>query len=265
MKTVLFGCSVEPDLLKLDSLKTDFSRYDLILARETISFKALRSVNQNTLLAPDPAFFMKPEYSDELEEIISRGNLIGINISPLIIQSAYDGELFIDNVRKLINYIINETDYNVVFIPHVVLPSNDDRIAIQSLMTEYQDNNRIFTVPDMKAQNLKYLISKCDLFIGARTHATIAAYSSFIPTLTIGYSVKSKGIATDLFGTDKNYVLSAQEITGKEDLLNAFKWLNENKVQIHQHLKRFMPEYLTAGRETYNQFFNRLNELNVNF
>lgn len=66
------------------------------------------------------------------------------------------------------------------------------------------------------------------MFIGARTHATIAAYSSCVPTLVVGYSIKARGIAKDLFGTDEGYVLPVQALAKKEDLVNAFDWLYQN-------------------------------------
>ena len=53
----------------------------------------------------------------------------------------------------------------------------------------------------------KYIISQCAYFIGASTPSTIAAYSTGVPTLVVGYSVKAKGIAKDLFGTYDNLSL----------------------------------------------------------
>lgn len=80
-------------------------------------------------------------------------------------------------------------------------------------------------------------------FIGARTHATIAAYSSCVPTLVIGYSIKAKGIAKDIFGTYENYVLPVQSLKNKDDLINAFEWMKINEASIKQHLDKFMPKY----------------------
>ena len=68
----------------------------------------------------------------------------------------------------------------------------------------------------------------CSFFVGARTHSTIAAYSSGVPTLVIGYSVKSRGIATDLFGTYENYVLPVQEISEPDAMIRAYKWIIAN-------------------------------------
>lgn len=57
-KTVLWGCSVEPELIKRPEIVNDLKRYSLITARETISYNALRSVNPNTVLVADPAFVL---------------------------------------------------------------------------------------------------------------------------------------------------------------------------------------------------------------
>ena len=100
---------------------------------------------------------------------------------------------------------------------------------------------------------LKYLISKCKMFIGARTHATIAAYSTCVPTLVVGYSVKAKGIAKDIFGTYENYVLPVQSLKKEDDLIKAYEWLSTNEKQIRTYLEGFMPEYckksLDAGKK----------------
>ena len=81
------------------------------------------------------------------------------------------------------------------------------------------------------------------MFIGARTHATIAAYSTCVPTLVVGYSVKARGIAKDLFGSAENYVLPVQTLENKDDLINAFEWLRAEEEHIRTHLQQIMPEY----------------------
>ena len=81
------------------------------------------------------------------------------------------------------------------------------------------------------------------LFIGARTHSTIAAYSSCVPTLVVGYSVKAKGIAEDLFGTTENYVIPTQELRTEDQLTKGMQWIIDNKDEIKTHLEEIMPEY----------------------
>jgi colanic acid/amylovoran biosynthesis protein len=69
-----------------------------------------------------------------------------------------------------------------------------------------------------------------EMFVGARTHATIAAYSSCVPTLVVGYSVKARGIARDIFGSEENMVIPVQSLEHEDDLVNAFKYIQETKI-----------------------------------
>lgn len=82
------------------------------------------------------------------------------------------------------------------------------------------------------------------IFCRCTTHATIAAYSACVPTLVLGYSVKSKGIAKDLFGTDKNYVIPVQKVKDSDTLKNHFIWIVEQEQIIREHLAKIMPEYI---------------------
>ena len=92
-------------------------------------------------------------------------------------------------------------------------------------------------------KQLKYIISKTKILITARTHASIAGYSTCVPTLVLGYSVKSKGIAKDLFGKYKNYVVPVQEIKEKDELLEAYQYIEKNYKEIKDNLKQIMPDY----------------------
>ena len=105
-------------------------------------------------------------------------------------------------------------------------------------------NERIAVIDDCNCMQLKGFISRCRFFIGARTHATIAAYSTGVPTLVLGYSVKSRGIATDLFGTDENYVVPVQSIDHPDRIRQAFCWLQEHEAEIRKHLEHIMPDYM---------------------
>ena len=73
--------------------------------------------------------------------------------------------------------------------------------------------------------------------------ATIAAYSTGVPTLVLGYSIKSVGIARDLFGSEENYVLSYKDIKEKTDLLNHYIWILEHENTIKETLIKKTKEY----------------------
>lgn len=247
IKTVLWGCSVEPDIVAQESVAKDLACYDLIVARESITYEAVSCVQKNTVLAPDPAFFMEPGECI-LDERLRNGNVIGINASPHILKCESASGMAYENYRQLVQYILSETDATIALIPHVVWESNDDRKVLQRLYNDFDQNPRLVLVGDHTAPELKYIISKCSFFVGARTHATIAAYSSCVPTLVVGYSVKARGIARDLFGTEDSYVLPVQGMCQPQQLTEAFCKLYEKREPVHMYLSEKMNEYCNATR-----------------
>lgn len=259
-KSVLWGCSVEPDLLKDNKIAKDISEYSLIIARESISYEALKKINENTYLYPDPAFQLDIE-DVELPKGFLENNTIGINLSPLIIKCEEKEGITLKNYESFIQYIIDNTDMNIALIPHVVWEHNDDREPLDKLYEKFKSSNRVVIIKkNYNAMQLKSIISKCRMFIGARTHATIAAYSTCVPTLVVGYSVKAKGIAKDIFGTYENYVLPVQSLSNKDDLINVFEWMKDNEDSIRMHLKNFMPKYKAEtlqGKAEIEKLFNK--------
>lgn len=249
-KTVLWGCSLEPELLQEPEVVEDMRRYALITPRESITTQALAAagITENVKQFPDPAFALEPEET-RLPGGFAGGNTVGINISPMILRHEKKDGITIANYRKLIDYILENTDCHIALIPHVMWKNNDDRVTLNELYNGYQGNGRVVLFEDMPCRKIKYVISKCRAFIGARTHATIAAYSSEVPTLVVGYSVKARGIARDLFGTEEHYVLPVQSLADAEELINAFSWMMEREHEIRKRLQTVMPDYRKKAAE----------------
>lgn len=244
VKTILWGCSVEPALID-KKMRKDLSRYDLIVARETITYEALRKINSNVILAPDPAFTLKKTAAN-YPAGLGQKPYIGMNVSPLI-QSLDQGEnITLENYRNLVRHILEHTDRDIALIPHVVWSNNDDRMPLGQLYKEFKSTGRVFMVEDQNCMQLKEIISGCEFFVGARTHATIAAYSTCVPTLVVGYSIKARGIARDLFGAEEGYVLPVQELKNPCDLVSAFEPLYARMEEIRNHLSNMMPEYIAS-------------------
>jgi len=232
-KTVLWGCSVEPDLLKNPEIAEDLSRYSLIVARESVSYEALKSVNNNTILTSDPAFFLDSTENTEIADSV------GINLSPMAIANESNPGLAMENYRNLIQYILESTDMNVVLIPHVIWVDNDDRIPLKKLYDEFAETNRVEMISDRSCEEIKGIIRKCKYFVGARTHSTIAAYSTGVPTLVLGYSVKARGIAKDIFGSENDYIIPVQKLNSENELVCEFKKVIENRDEIIGKLKEY--------------------------
>lgn len=245
-KTVLWGCSVEPSLMKNKSIKADLKSFDLITARESISYEALKEINCNVVLVSDPAFTL-PKIDLPLPNEWKEGKMIGINASPLIIENGKNAETVYEAYKLLIEYIIKETEYNVALIPHVMADGNNDYEVLKKLYNDTEDKDRLVLIEDHNCMELKGYISRCAFFIGARTHASIAAYSTCVPTLVLGYSVKSRGIAKDLFGDYQNYVLPVQDMNNSRELLDSFKWIMKHEIYIRNHLRKVMPDYISKA------------------
>lgn len=239
-KTVLWGCSVEPSALT-ESVIADLKRYDLITVRESLSYEGLKraGIEKNVLLCPDPAFQLD-DASCPLPDGFVRDQTVGVNVSPL---AADCGTLVMENYIEMMRYILSNTGYRILLIPHVVKPDSDDRNPLKTLYNTFQATERVALLEDRNCMELKRIISQCRLFVGARTHATIAAYSTCVPTLVAGYSIKARGIAKDIFGTDENYVVPVQSFRNPDCMKNAWIWLCNHGENIRCHLKHVMPEY----------------------
>ena len=247
-KTVLWGCSIDPEAISPEMVK-DLKRYDLITVREPLTQAALAAagITENVRSVADPAFLLDVQKTD-LPDGFLAGNTIGLNLSPLILHYTEKKEEALAGFQALVQHILDTTDSAIALIPHVVKSSSNDLEVLEPLFRQFEGTGRVLLIPDQNCMQLKYIISQCRLFIGARTHATIAAYSTFVPTMVIGYSVKSRGIAADLFGTEENYVLPIQAIRADTDLIGAYDWLEAHAVEIGQHLRNVIPAYQDKAR-----------------
>lgn len=211
-KLLLWGCSIEPNDLDPEFIR-QLDCFDVICARESITADALHAagLGGKVRLIPDPAFTLET-ITLPLPEGFLPNQTVGINVSPMIISNEAHGGATMANYVNLIEYILKETDMAVALIPHVVWSYNDDREPLRLLYEQFKQTGRVVLIEDAGCRELKGYIARLRCFVGARTHSTIAAYSSCIPTLVVGYSVKAKGIAKDLFGTYEGYTLPVQSL-----------------------------------------------------
>lgn len=249
--TVLLGCSIEPELLSEPEIIEDMQRYTCIIARESITWQALSQagLKEKSYLVPDPAFLLSARRVS-VPPGFQEGNMVGLNVSPMVVEREKCPGITMENYRQLIRLILEKTDMGVALIPHVVWKNNDDRTVLRTLFREFQNSGRVVMIEDADCETLKGYIARCRFFIGARTHSTIAAYSSLVPTLVLGYSVKARGIALDLFGTWENYVLPVQFLQHTDELARGFEWMLQREEVIKNRLETVMPAYLERARQT---------------
>ena len=65
----------------------------------------------------------------------------------------------------------------------------------------------------------------------------------------IGYSVKARGIAKDLFGSEEEYVIPIYDLTSENDLWSGFEKIMGRENSIRRILEDRMPEYIGRAKE----------------
>jgi len=232
---VIWGASIgpftaEPKFEK--QIATFLKRVNLITAREsaTVNYLTSLGITDNVVRVWDPAFYLKPEEFDGVEaEFVKDGNVTGINISGLLIKHLQGGlSELIEQVGILIKFVLAQGQ-RVLLVPHVNFPGGDlrwnDEILMRQLIDSLPSQQRdiLLVSSALSASQMKWLISQCRFFIGARTHSTIAAISTGVPCIAIAYSQKARGIWKDVFGNEdlimeSNY-LSANLLQNKWEML----------------------------------------------
>lgn len=250
-KLVLWGASIgDEDLseIKIQDLKS----FDLILARESLTFEILKKNGiENVKLIADSAFTMQKEELP-LPMRWQEGNTIGFNFSPLVWNKNKASQ---KASFDLIQHILDTTDMTIALTPHVIEKGNDDYECLLDFYNNFKDSGRVILLPNnLNAIQYKGYISRMRFFIGARTHATIAAYSTLIPTLVLGYSIKSKGIAKDIFGEEK-LVLSIKEISDSQKLIAKFEEMKTEEKEIITTLANKIPEIKKMSQKAAEYLF----------
>jgi colanic acid/amylovoran biosynthesis protein len=206
----IWGASVGP----FDTMP-DYERYMShhlrevpgIFARESVTIDYLKGigVTENVYPVADPAFLMDPVKPEEIEDVLPLDEeVIGLNLSPLMAKYVTGGDLkaWASKAASIIEGVAKTTEMPVYLIPHVTNPTSNDHEFMQRALSLITDRNGNITLvsPEYNAAETKWIISQMALFAGARTHSTIAALSSGVPTLSFAYSIKAQGINRDIFG-----------------------------------------------------------------
>ena len=255
----VFAQSISPYKSKemLKFAKYYLNKVSLITVRERISYEYLKSISVKAPfhLTADPAFTLKPATKERMEAISKAEDLpagdeptIGISVSQTVTKwSESSHEDFAKIMADVCDQLINKYKARIVFVPHVSYPNdsaNDDRVAgkaVRSLMVNKQD--AFLIEGDYSCAELKAVIGRCALFIGARTHATIAASSMLVPTIALAYSVKAFGIMGEVLDKEK-CVCDIRSIS-YEELLSKAEYLIEN----HDNVAKEMGKRLEKIRK----------------
>ncbi len=257
---VIWGASVGPFSAspEVEAEMTDFLKgVTRINAREseTLSYLASRGISQNVRAVWDPAFALEAApYDGPGASFVENGNVVGLNISALIAKWFPQQSLdrLLDEVAGFVEYLVG-AGYRVLLVPHVTKPGAgfplNDEATLQCLLNRCAAQGaQVALLPgSLGARQVKGMIARCRIFVGARTHATIAALSTGVPTVTIAYSQKARGIWRDVFGHER-YLLPANALSS-QSLRAVFDLLANEWDEARDLLVKKKPEMLAGARE----------------
>jgi colanic acid/amylovoran biosynthesis protein len=247
---VFFSQSIGPfNYWTLPMARFCLNNSNLVVTREDVTKHYLEhiGVNERRLcLAADCAFLLEPAPFARILKILQEYGisgrelpLIGISVSVLMMEHAGASPVnaYLSIMSRLVDYIAESKNAYVVLIPHVIAPREwgpDDRYAIRRVHRLLKNKRKVTIIEnDYGPRELKGIIGQCDLFIGCRMHADIAALSQGIPTIAIGWSHKYYGIMKRL-GMEE-YVcylntMSFEELKVKVDMLFSLREETQNQL-----------------------------------
>ena len=191
-----------------------------VIARDQASADYIKSFSDQTVHVTTDLAFGLP-YRKEVR--LSEKVCVGLNISSLLLSNKTestqrnfrirtDYDQFIVNI---LDYLVERKErYKTYVIPHVGV---DGGIQFKEGYPEIEFL-QAFTDP----VSAKSFISSMDVFIGARMHATIGAFSSGVATIPIAYSRKFKGLYDTL---SYEYVVDLQTLSTEEATKKTIEYI----------------------------------------
>lgn len=184
----------------------------------------------------------------------------GLNISGLLWQGGFGKEnqfgLKTDYKKYCSELIENmlERGYEVYLIPHVTVPAEDGKTIpdgdypyCQELKEQIPD---AILAPNFPTPyNAKNYISSMDIFVGARMHSTIGAFSAGVVTIPFAYSRKFQGLFDTL---NYAYYVDGTKLTTSQALEMTYKYVEDaNKLReaIQNSRKEIVKNTETFRRE----------------
>lgn len=205
-----------------------------VFSRDQLSTDYAKKIsNRKQITTVTDLAFALPFKSGKSEKLKTK---VGINVSGLLWKGGFSSSNqfslqteYQQYTRKLIYYCC-EKGYEIHLISHVTrkleddVPSYDtDYTACMELKKEFPDVivSPMYTSPI----DVKSYIATMDIFIGARMHATIAAFSSGVKTIPFAYSRKFNGLYGNL---NYPYVVDGCTLTTEQAIDKTIEYMNDD-------------------------------------
>ena len=129
-------------------------------------------------------------------------------------------------VTQVLENLTADPQYQVYLLPHVFTRGDssgeNDLHACQEIHALFPDTEIIEDYDS--PMEAKGVIAQMDVFIGARMHATIAAFSSGVATIPFSYSRKFEGLYHDL---GYPYLISGEKTSTEDAVKTTLQWVKD--------------------------------------
>jgi len=176
--------------------------------------------------------------------------LAGVNVSGLLAMGGYNRKNmfglrteYVALIEKLITYLIDAKGGSVLLIPHVLGDHGEGdskacRGVYEKLHSAFPDRLAILE-HRCNSNELKSIIGRCDLFLGSRMHACIAAVSQCVPTMSLSYSDKFVGVMETL-GVES--LVADLRTMDERQVLEVARYAVEQRDNLRAKLEKRMPD-----------------------
>lgn len=259
-KTVKNTCSFGPMKSKLNQKSAAFAcnhLFDLVSAREAKSRDALiydAKVKKEIFLSPDIANMMTFSNNKIFDE-----NKIGISTSHQIIRQWKGKTGYVECIVNLCIHISHTYGISIILIPNEVQQSSD--INDITVSREIQDKLKkegirvdVIDSAHMSSKELKNIIASCEIIVASRYHSCVAALSSGVPTLVVGWHYKYEELL-HWYGQDE-WGIPTGECTS-EKLISTFDSLWEKRDESKKIIAEKYPKVRKAVIETGKILFSK--------
>ena len=203
-------------------------RCNALVVRDEKSLECARSLTNRRDILVTSDLAMNLPYNKEKYDVKEKGKLnVGLNISLLLWNSNTTGgniKLNCDYQKLIYSLLHNLEELGAA--THLIAHVYDDGYSEHDLANDIaKEFENVIVAPHFKSPiDAKDYISNMDVFIGARMHATIAAFSSGVPVIPTSYSRKFEGLYEVL---GYKHCVNCVSLTTSEALLEIMDILNK--------------------------------------
>lgn len=247
-RSVIWGATIGPFSTPavLHRAVETLNHTELITARDewTIGYLKEIGVNTSVVRVSDSAYFMPSRESLRTRMLWPGEFIIGFNGSGILQRytTAKGAKTAIDEIVIFLRRLVDKQGHKIILVPQETTPGfyDSDWPFLFHISNMIARPNSVYLLrPGLDAQETKYYVGQCRLFLGMRLHAIVSALSQHIPTIGFSYSPKFVGIMLDACGRDD--LLLDYNCINNEDLEEKYNTILRDEKLIRNALIKRLP------------------------